>query len=57
MKKPPALNSPGSPFFFKWMGRANTWIYRRSNGKLGGTIQKIPVALLTTMAAKPASPG
>ena len=39
-------------FFLKWLGRANTWIYRRTNGKLGGTIQKSPVALLTTTGRK-----
>ena len=52
MKKPPALNSPRFTFFLKWLGRANTWIYRRSNGKLGGTMQKSPVALLTTVGRK-----
>ena len=39
-------------FFLKWLGRANTWIYRRTNGKLGGTMQKSPVALLTTTGRK-----
>jgi F420H(2)-dependent quinone reductase len=40
----------------KWMSRANTWIYRRSNGKLGGTFQKAPVALLTTTGRKTGEP-
>jgi len=52
MKKPRALNSPSFTFFLKWLGRANTWIYRRTNGKLGGTMQKSPVALLTTTGRK-----
>jgi deazaflavin-dependent oxidoreductase (nitroreductase family) len=56
MKKPRALNSPLTTFFLKWMGRANTWIYRRSNGKLGGTFQKAPVALLTTTGRKTGEP-
>jgi deazaflavin-dependent oxidoreductase (nitroreductase family) len=52
MKKPPALNSPFTTHFMKWMGRGNTWIYRLSNGKLGGTMQNAPVALLTTIGRK-----
>ena len=52
MKKPRALNSPRMTFFLKWLGRANTWIYRRTNGRLGGTMQKSPVALLTTTGRK-----
>ncbi len=49
-KSPPRfLNSPLSDFFIKWMSRINTWMYRRNDGEgLGGTFQKIPVALLTT---------
>jgi F420H(2)-dependent quinone reductase len=56
MEKPRALNSPVTSFFMKWMSRANTWIYRRSNGKLGGTFQKAPVALLTTTGRKTGKP-
>jgi F420H(2)-dependent quinone reductase len=52
MEKPPALNTAFTTVFMKWMGRANTWIYRRSNGKLGGTMQNAPVALLTTTGRK-----
>lgn len=54
--RPRFLNSPFSDHFIKWMSRANTWIYRRSNGKLGGTIQKAPVALLTTTGRKSGEP-
>lgn len=56
MKKPRTLNSPFFTFFLKWLGRANAWIYQRSNGKLGGTMQKAPVALLTTTGRKTGQP-
>ena len=56
MEKPRHLNSPWADSFIKWMSRANTWIYRRSNGRLGGTVQKAPVALLTTTGRKTGEP-
>jgi F420H(2)-dependent quinone reductase len=56
MKKPLALNSPWTTFFIKWASRANTWFYRRSNGRLGGTVQQSPVALLTTTGRKTGEP-
>jgi deazaflavin-dependent oxidoreductase (nitroreductase family) len=56
MEKPRTLNAPWVTFFIKWMSRANTWIYRRSSGKLGGTFQKGPVALLTTTGRKTGEP-
>lgn len=56
MKKPRNLNSPWADAFIKWTARANTWIYRRSNGKLGGTVQQAPVALLTTTGRKTGEP-
>ncbi|OIN78406.1 nitroreductase family deazaflavin-dependent oxidoreductase [Mycobacterium malmoense] len=56
MEKPRTLNAPWVGFFIKWMSRANTWLYRRSNGKLGGTFQKRPVALLTTTGRKTGEP-
>jgi hypothetical protein len=57
-KAPRLLNSPLSNVFLKWMGRVNTFFYRRNGGEgLGGTFQKIPVALLTTSAARAANPG
>jgi F420H(2)-dependent quinone reductase len=56
-KSPPrALNAPWATFFIKWMAKGNTWIYRRSNGKLGGKIQNAPVALLTTTGRKTGEP-
>jgi deazaflavin-dependent oxidoreductase (nitroreductase family) len=53
-KSPPRfLNSPITDFFMKWMSRVNTFMYRRGGGEgLGGTFQKIPVALLTTTGRK-----
>ena len=38
------------------MSRANTWIYRRSDGKTRRHVQKIPVALLTTTGRKTGEP-
>ncbi|SPM34287.1 Putative heme iron utilization protein [Mycobacterium rhizamassiliense] len=54
--KPRALNSPLVTFFIKWMAKGNTWIYRRTNGKLGGVFQNAPVALLTTIGRKTGEP-
>jgi F420H(2)-dependent quinone reductase len=56
MEKPRHLNAPWVGFFLKWMSRTNVWIYRRSNGKFGGTVQKAPVALLTTTGRKTGEP-
>ena len=57
-KSPPRyLNSPFADFFIKWMGRINTWIYRRNGGEgLGGTMQNSPIALLTTIGRKTGEP-
>ncbi|MDT5145542.1 MAG: hypothetical protein QOC58_187 [Mycobacterium sp.] len=56
MDKPKSLNAPWVAFFIKWMSRGNAWIYRRSNGRLGGVFQKSPVALLTTTGRKSGQP-
>ncbi|CAM3206301.1 nitroreductase family deazaflavin-dependent oxidoreductase [Mycobacterium intermedium] len=53
---PRFLNSPFADFFIKWMSRFNARLYRLSNGRLGGTIQKAPVALLTTIGRKTGEP-
>jgi F420H(2)-dependent quinone reductase len=55
---------PDSPPWFmksdlalKWMSRINTYLYRRSGGEgLGGSVQNIPVALLTTTGRKTGEP-
>ncbi len=54
-------NSPAwfmkSDFALKWMSRINTFLYRRSGGEgMGGTVQNIPVALLTTTGRKSGEP-
>lgn len=46
------VNSP----FLKWIQNANTWIYRASQGKLGGTMAGAPVVLLTTIGRKSGKP-
>jgi F420H(2)-dependent quinone reductase len=54
---PRFINSPFTDFFMKWMGRINTWMYRRNGGEgLGGTIQNRPIALLTTTGRKSGEP-
>jgi len=53
---PPNLNSPFADSFIKWMSRANTWMYKVTGGRLGGSVQKAPVALLTTMGRKTGQP-
>jgi deazaflavin-dependent oxidoreductase (nitroreductase family) len=51
------LNTPLTDFFIKWMSRFNTFMYRRGGGEgLGGTFQKIPVALLITTGRKSGEP-
>lgn len=46
------MNSP----VMRTMQRANTWLYRRSNGRLGGQMRGAPVCLLTTRGAKSGQP-
>jgi F420H(2)-dependent quinone reductase len=56
-KSPPRnLNSPYADFFIKWMARGNTWVYKLTGGRLVGTVQKAPVALLTTIGRKTGQP-
>jgi deazaflavin-dependent oxidoreductase (nitroreductase family) len=57
-KPPPrGLNSPQTNTIIKWMSRAQTWIYRKTDGRLGGTfLQGAPVALLTTTGRKSGEP-
>ena len=59
MAKPPprGLNSPQTATIVKWMSRTQTWIYRKTDGRLGGTfLQGAPVALLTTTGRKTGEP-
>ena len=57
-KTPPrGLNSTQTNTIIKWMSRAQTWIYRQTDGRLGGTfLQGAPVALLTTTGRKTGEP-
>ncbi len=59
MAKPPpkGLNSPRAENIIKWMSRAQSWVYQKTGGKLGGTfLQGAPVALLTTTGRKTGQP-
>jgi deazaflavin-dependent oxidoreductase (nitroreductase family) len=58
MPKPPPrnLNSPVAIVFIKWMSRGNTWLYKVTGGKRGGTFKNAPVALLTTTGRKTGQP-
>lgn len=54
---PRGLNSPQTETIIKWMSRAQSWLYRKTGGKLGGTfLQGAPVALLTTTGRKTGQP-
>lgn len=57
-KPPPkGLNSPQTTTFIKWMSRAQSWVYKKTNGRIGGTfLQGAPVALLTTTGRKTGEP-
>lgn len=57
-KTPPrGLNSPRTDTIIKWMSRAQTWLYKKTGGTLGGTfLQGAPVALLTTTGRKTGQP-
>src|ERR1700751_1277220 len=55
--RPRFLDSPAMDFFVKWVSKINTFMYRRSGGEgVGGSIQGIPVALLTTTGRKSGEP-
>ena len=55
--RPRGLDSPQTNTIIKWMSRAQTWVYRKTDGKLGGTfLQGAPVALLTTTGRKTGEP-
>jgi deazaflavin-dependent oxidoreductase (nitroreductase family) len=57
-KPPPkGLNSPQTKHIIKWMSRANTWLYQKTSGRIGGKFLKgAPVALLTTTGRKTGQP-
>ena len=54
---PKGLNSPQTTPIIKRMSRANTWLYKKTDGKVGGKfLQGAPVALLTTIGRKTGEP-
>ncbi len=57
-KPPPrGLNSPHAEKIIKWMSRAQTWLYAKTDGRVGGKfLQGAPVALLTTTGRKTGEP-
>jgi deazaflavin-dependent oxidoreductase (nitroreductase family) len=49
------VKTPESPVFWKAFGamaKANTWIYRRTGGKVGGRMGRAPILLLHHVGAK-----
>ena len=57
-KPPPkGLNSPMTKHIIKWMSKANTFVYQKTGGRIGGKfLQGAPVALLTTTGRKTGEP-
>lgn len=54
---PKGLNSPRTTTIIKWMSRAQTFLYKKTGGRLGGKfLQGAPVALLTTTGRKTGEP-
>ncbi len=55
--RPRGLDSPQSNTVIKWMSRAQSWVYQKTDGRLGGKfLQGAPVALLTTTGRKTGEP-
>lgn len=55
--RPKYMDTAFGDFAIKWMSRINTFLYRRNDGNgLGGNIQGIDVALLTTTGRKSGEP-
>jgi deazaflavin-dependent oxidoreductase (nitroreductase family) len=61
--KPKGLDKPAATKIIKVMSRANVWIYRRTNGRLGRTWHVgsawrhgVPICLLTTTGRKSGQP-
>jgi hypothetical protein len=58
MANPPrALNSKQTGTMIKWMSRANTWICKKSGGKVGDKfLRGAPVGILTTIGRMTGEP-
>jgi deazaflavin-dependent oxidoreductase (nitroreductase family) len=53
MKKPPGLDAKYAKWIIRKMSHINTWLYRKTDGKIGGKfLHGAPVALLTTIGRK-----
>ena len=56
-ERPKGLDSPRTKVIIKWMSRANAFVYKKTDGKLGGKFLKgAAVALLTTTGRKTGEP-
>jgi len=54
---PKALNSKQVGVVIKWMSRAQTWVFKKTNGRIGAKFLKgAPVGILTTTGRKTGSP-
>ncbi len=55
--RPDGLDSPLVPRIMRWMSHANTWLYQKSGGRVGGRfLRGAPVCLLTTTGRKSGEP-
>ena len=61
--RPKGLDNPSTVKIIKWMSSVNTWIYRRSRGRIGTTWRVgsalrhgVPICLLTTTGRKTGQP-
>lgn len=55
--RPNGLDSPLVPRIMRWMSHANTWLYRKTGGRVGGRfLRGAPVCLLTTTGRKSGEP-
>ena len=55
--RPRGLDSAQSNTIIKWMSRGQTWVYKKTDGRIGGKfLQGAPVALLTTTGRKTGEP-
>ena len=51
------LNAPSTGTVIKWMSRAQTWIFKKTNGKLGNKfLRGAEVGILTTIGRKSGEP-
>ena len=56
LPRPPGLDGWHSTLIVKWMSAANVWLYRKTQGRWGGTFRGVPVVLLTVIGRKSGQP-